>query len=148
VENLAPRALPSMGSSPRAILRQGRQLHRYSGTPGRTVWAQSRQTKRPSLYAIIGLHSMPTKQCGQRMTRMVSVRVAIVFPVPRGTDYPPRSLGLPHQSMIALLKNALHPGEPETRTTLTISHACAPSLFAWSITSCSLAAVMTLYSHC
>src|ERR1017187_7161204 len=26
-----------------------RQVHLYSGTPGRTVWAQSRQTNRPSL---------------------------------------------------------------------------------------------------
>jgi len=31
------------------ILRHGRQVHLYSGTPGRTVWAQSRQTNRPSL---------------------------------------------------------------------------------------------------
>jgi hypothetical protein len=35
-----------------------------------------------------------------------------------------------HQSLIALLKNALQPGDPETRTTLTISQPCAPSLFA------------------
>jgi len=26
-----------------------RQVHLYSATPGRTVWAQSRQTNRPSL---------------------------------------------------------------------------------------------------
>ena len=77
MENLAPRALPSVGLSPRAILKQDRQEHLYPGIPGRTVWAQSRQTKRPSLYAIIGLHSMPTTQYGQRMTRVVSVRFAI-----------------------------------------------------------------------
>lgn len=79
MENLAPRALPSVGSSPRAILRQGRQLHLYSGTPGLTVWAQSRQTNRPSLYAIIGLHSMPIRQCGQRMTRVVSFTFRIML---------------------------------------------------------------------
>ena len=44
-----------------------RQLHPLA-------WAQSRQTKRPSLWAIIGLHWMPTKQWGQRMIRIVSVR--------------------------------------------------------------------------
>src|ERR1700722_17583303 len=43
------------------------------------------------------------------------------------------------QSFIALLKNALHPGDTETRTTLTISQSCAPTLLAWSITSFSLA---------
>src|SRR5882762_539500 len=37
---------------------------------------------------------------------------------------------LTHQSLIVLLKNALQPGDPETRTTLTISQPCAPSLFA------------------
>jgi hypothetical protein len=30
-------------------LKHWRQVHLYSGTPGRTVWAQSRQTNRPSL---------------------------------------------------------------------------------------------------
>jgi hypothetical protein len=54
---------------------------------------------------------------------------------------------VPHQSFIALLKNALHPGDTEMRTTLTISQSCAPSLLAWSITSCSLPAAITLYSH-
>jgi hypothetical protein len=54
-------------------LKHLRQVHLYSGTPGRTVWAQSRQTKRPSLWAIIGLKSMPTMQWGQRMIRVVSV---------------------------------------------------------------------------
>jgi len=49
VETLAPRALPASGPSPRAILKQARQEHLYSGIPGRTVWVQSRQTKRPSL---------------------------------------------------------------------------------------------------
>jgi len=37
------------------------------------VCAQSRQTKRPSLYAIIGLKSMPAMQYGQRMVKVVSV---------------------------------------------------------------------------
>jgi hypothetical protein len=46
----------------RESLRQERQVHLYSGTPGRTVWAQSRQTNRPSLWAIIGLNSMPMTQ--------------------------------------------------------------------------------------
>jgi hypothetical protein len=54
-----------------------RQVHLYSRTPGRTVWAQSRQTNRPSLYAISGLDSIPTRQWGQRITRVVSVRFAI-----------------------------------------------------------------------
>jgi hypothetical protein len=81
VENLAPRALPASGPSPRAILRQDRQEHLYSGIPGRTVCAQSRQTKRPSLYAIIGLHSKPTRQCGQRTTRIASVRFCISRPI-------------------------------------------------------------------
>ena len=64
-------------SSPRASLRQGRQEHLYSGTPGRTVWAQSRQTNRPSLCAIIGLNSMPTMQWGHLMVKVVSVSVGI-----------------------------------------------------------------------
>jgi len=34
------------------VLKQMRHVHLYSGTPGRTVWAQSRQTNRPSLWAI------------------------------------------------------------------------------------------------
>jgi len=49
---------------------------------------------------------------------------------------------LPPQSFVARLRNALHPGDPETRTMLSISYSSAPSLFAWSITSCSLAEVM------
>jgi hypothetical protein len=77
VENLVRRAFPFSASSPRAILKQGRQVHLYSGISGRTVWAQSRQTKRPSLWAIIGLNSMPTKQLGQQMTRVVSVGAGI-----------------------------------------------------------------------
>jgi hypothetical protein len=125
VENLAPRVLPASGPSPRAILKQGRQEHLDPGAPGRTVWAQSRQTKRPSLYAIIGLRSMPNRQCGHQMIRVVSVRVAIVLSRSATT-----TRELPRQSRIVLLKNALHPGEPETRTTLTISQFCAPSLFA------------------
>ena len=64
-------------SSPRASLRQWRQEHLYSGTPGRTVWAQSRQTNRPSLCAIIGLNSMPTVQWGHLMVKVVSVSVGI-----------------------------------------------------------------------
>lgn len=56
-------------------LKQVRHVHIYLGTPGRTVWAQSRQTKRPSLYEISGLNSMPTTQYGQRMIKVVSVRV-------------------------------------------------------------------------
>jgi hypothetical protein len=32
-----------------ASLKHARQVHLYSGTPGRTVWAQSRQMNRPSL---------------------------------------------------------------------------------------------------
>jgi len=39
------------------------------------VWAQWRQTNRPSLYAIIGLKSMPAMQCGQRMIKIVSVGI-------------------------------------------------------------------------
>jgi len=46
----------------RNSLKQGRQVQPYSGSPGRTVWAQSRQTNRPSLWAIIGLNSMPAMQ--------------------------------------------------------------------------------------
>jgi hypothetical protein len=57
----------------RDSLKQGRQVHLYAGSPGRTVWAQSRQTNRPSLWAIIGLKSMPATQCGQRMVKVVSV---------------------------------------------------------------------------
>ena len=64
-------------SSPRARLRQFRQEHLYSGTPGRTVWAQSRQTNRPSLCAIIGLNSIPTMQWGHLMVKVVSVSVGI-----------------------------------------------------------------------
>lgn len=68
------RALPwSVKRVFRHSLKQGRHVHLSSGTPGRTVWAQSRQTNRPSLWAIIGLKSMPTMQCGQRMIRIVSV---------------------------------------------------------------------------
>lgn len=68
------RALPwSVKRVFRDSLKQGRQVHLYSGTPGRTVWAQSRQTNRPSLWAIIGLKSMPAMQWGQRMIRIVSV---------------------------------------------------------------------------
>jgi len=52
-------------------------VHLYSGSPGRTVWAQSRQTNRPSLYAIIGLNSVPTMQCGHRMIKVVSVRIGM-----------------------------------------------------------------------
>ncbi|SPE18509.1 hypothetical protein SBA5_1540003 [Candidatus Sulfotelmatomonas gaucii] len=52
-------------------------MHLYSGTPGRIVWAQSRQTNRPSLWAIIGLKSMLAMQWGQRMVKVVSVRVGI-----------------------------------------------------------------------
>jgi hypothetical protein len=48
-------------------------MHLYSGSPGCTVWAQSRQTNRPSLWAIIGLKSMPATQCGQRMVKVMSV---------------------------------------------------------------------------
>ena len=48
-------------------------MHVYSGTPGRKVWAQWQQTNRPSLWAIIGLKSMPAMQWGQRMVRIVSV---------------------------------------------------------------------------
>ena len=59
-------------------------MHPYSGTPGRIVWAQSRQTKQPSLYAIIGLLSIPTMQYGHRMTRVVSVRVGMRFHSPEG----------------------------------------------------------------
>jgi hypothetical protein len=72
------RRLPwSFKSGFRDSLKQGRQVHLYSGTPGRTVWAQSRQTKRPSLWAIIGLKSMPAMQYGQRMIKVVSVSVGI-----------------------------------------------------------------------
>jgi len=46
------------------------------------VWAQWRQTNRPSLYAIIGLKSMPAMQCGQRMIKIVSVRVVMGVPAP------------------------------------------------------------------
>jgi hypothetical protein len=49
----------------------------YLGSPGRTVWAQSRQMKRPSLKLIIGLNSMPTMQFGQRITKVVSVGMAV-----------------------------------------------------------------------
>jgi hypothetical protein len=59
----------------RDSLKQGRQVHLYAGSPGRTVWAQSRQTNRPSLWAIIGLKSMPATQCGQRMVKVVSVGI-------------------------------------------------------------------------
>ena len=52
-------------------------MHLYSGSPGRTVWAQSRQTNRPSLYAIIDLKSIPAMQYGQRMIKIVSVMVGI-----------------------------------------------------------------------
>ena len=52
-----------------------RQVHLYSGTPGRTVWAQSRQTNRPSLWAIIGRKSIPAMQYGQRMVKVVSVGI-------------------------------------------------------------------------
>jgi len=61
-----------------SCLRHGRQVHLYSGIPGRPVWAQSRQTNRPSLNAIIGLNSVPTLQWGQRITRVVSVAVQVV----------------------------------------------------------------------
>jgi hypothetical protein len=63
----------SVKSGFRDSLRQGRQVHMYSGTPGRTVWAQSRQMNRPSLWAIIGLNSMPAMQYGQRRVKVVSV---------------------------------------------------------------------------
>ncbi len=39
------------------------------------MWAQSRQTKRPSLWAIIGLKSIPAMQYGQRMVKIVSVSI-------------------------------------------------------------------------
>lgn len=52
-------------------------MHRYSGTPGRTVWAQSRQTNRPSLWAIIDLKSIPAMQWEHRMIKIVSVSVGI-----------------------------------------------------------------------
>ena len=71
------RLLWSVKSGFRDSLKQGRQVHLYSGTPGRTVWAQSRHTNRPSLWAIIGLNSMPAMQWGQRMVRIVSVIVGI-----------------------------------------------------------------------
>jgi hypothetical protein len=43
------------------------------------VWAQSRQTNRPSLWLIIGLNSMPTMQFGHRMVNIVSVRLGITL---------------------------------------------------------------------
>ena len=52
-----------------------RQVHVYSVLPGRTVWAQSRQINRPSLWAIIGLKSIPAMQYGQRMVKIVSVGI-------------------------------------------------------------------------
>jgi hypothetical protein len=55
------------------VLKHLQQVHLYSGTPGRAVWAQSRQTNRPSLWAIIDLKSRPAMQYGQRMVRVVSV---------------------------------------------------------------------------
>ena len=61
-------------------LKQGRQVHLYSGMPGRTVWAQSQQTNRPSLWAIIGVKSIPAMQCEQRTIKIVSVRVDIWLP--------------------------------------------------------------------
>ena len=50
-----------------------RQVHLYPGTPGRTVWAQSPQTNRPFLWAIIDLKSVPAMQYRQRMVRILSV---------------------------------------------------------------------------
>src|ERR1019366_4220561 len=64
-------------STRQIVLKQGRHVHLYSGSPGRTVWAQSRQTNRPSLYAIIDLKSIPAMQYGQRMVKVVSVNVGI-----------------------------------------------------------------------
>ncbi len=61
----------------RDSLKHLRQVHLYSNTPGHTVWAQSRQTNRPSLWAIIGLNSMPAMQYGQRMIKVVSVSIGI-----------------------------------------------------------------------
>ena len=74
-KSLAGELIHPSTSSPRASRGHGRQVHLYSGTPGRTVWAQSRQTNRPSLCAIIGLNSMPTMQWGHRMVNSVSVSV-------------------------------------------------------------------------
>jgi hypothetical protein len=79
-KSLAGELIHPSTSSPRASLRQWRQEHLYSGTPGRTVWAQSRQTNRPSLCAIIGLNSMPTVQWGHLMVKVVSVSVGIGSP--------------------------------------------------------------------
>ena len=74
-KSLAGELIHPSTSSPRASRWHGRQVHLYSGTPGRTVWAQSRQTNRPSLCAIIGLNSMPTMQWGHRMDSSASVSV-------------------------------------------------------------------------
>ena len=65
----------SVKSVSRASLRQGRQSHLKSGTPGQMVWAQSWQTNRPSLWAIIGLKSIPALSYGQRRVRIVSVGI-------------------------------------------------------------------------
>jgi hypothetical protein len=64
-----------LSSEPNALdkARHLRQVHLYSVVPGRTVWAQSRQTNRPSLWAIIGLKSMPAMQYRHRMVKIVSV---------------------------------------------------------------------------
>jgi hypothetical protein len=59
--------------------RHVRQVHLYSGVPGRTVWAQSRQTNRPSLWAIIDLKSIPAMQYGQRMVKIVSVGIGCSY---------------------------------------------------------------------
>ena len=69
----------SVKSVSRASLTQGRQSHLKSGTPGQIVWEQSRQTNRPSLWAIIGLKSIPALSYGQRMVRIVSVGIGALL---------------------------------------------------------------------
>ena len=50
---------------------------RASASRGAACGRRSRQTNRPSLWAIIGLKSMPAMQYGQRMVKIVSFIVGI-----------------------------------------------------------------------
>jgi hypothetical protein len=97
----------------RNSLKQVRQVHLYSGTPGRTVWAQSRQTNRPSLWAIIGVKSIPAMQCEQRTIKIVSVRVDIWLSC---TEQRWLARGIPDELYCNPAENQQFVGQPQRKS--------------------------------
>jgi hypothetical protein len=112
-------------SDSRESLKQARQVHLFLGMPGRTVWAQSRQTNRPSLYAVRVLNSMPAMQWGQRIVNIVSVIVGTMLsPWSKGV----LARGLPDDNPIDPPETI---GSSFPRSLLTTTHVSDPPLWEW-----------------